>query len=690
MTTDTTDRPGFDTLGLSDPVLKAVQKIGYDTPSPIQAATIPHVLAGRDLIGQAQTGTGKTAAFALPILSNLDLADTRPQALVLAPTRELAIQVAEAFQNYAANLKGFHVLPIYGGQPYEGQLRRLARGVHVIVGTPGRVMDHLKRKTLDLTALKTLVLDEADEMLRMGFIEDVEWIMEQTPPQRQVALFSATMPDAVARIASRHLDNPAVVELQATSSVTENIRQRYLPLHWMQKVDALTRVLEATDYDATIVFVRTRKDTAELTTKLEARGYASAPLSGDIPQQQRERTINRFKKGEIDVVVATDVAARGLDVDRIGHVINYDMPGDLEAYVHRVGRTGRAGREGAATLFVTPREQRWLQSIERSTGQPIEKMSMPSAVDINEARLARFKQRITDTLGSDDLKLAQQTLADYCEENSAEPMDVAVALARIVLGESPLLDEREQPAWTPRNDAPQRNARPKASDDALMAYRIEVGRTHNVRAGNIVGAIANEAGIDSANIGRIVIERDHSFVSLPRDLPAAKIAHLRNVWVAGRQLHLAPVQQQGNHRGRPTGAPPHQRSHSKPPYPKPGKPKPKFKPKYDPNASASAKPAYPNKPGGKPGPKKPWAPRPDAAPAEPASSDASPKPKKHKKKLTAKDAAHAAPGSKPKPKKPKKPKVKGESKSKPRPKPKAKNKHKAKKPIKTSTRFKPK
>jgi len=688
MTTPTTDdRPGFDTLGLSDPVLQAVQKIGYDTPSPIQAATIPHVLSGRDLIGQAQTGTGKTAAFALPILSNLDLRNTRAQALILAPTRELAIQVAEACQNYAANLKGFHVLPIYGGQPYEGQLRRLARGVHVIVGTPGRVMDHLKRGTLDLSALKTLVLDEADEMLRMGFIEDVEWIMEQTPSSRQVALFSATMPDAVARIASRHLDDPAVVELQATSSVTDNVRQRYLPLHWTQKVDALTRVLEATDYDATIVFVRTRKDTAELTTKLEARGYAAAPLSGDIAQAQRERTINRFKKGEIDVVVATDVAARGLDVDRIGHVINFDMPGDLEAYVHRVGRTGRAGREGAATLFVTPREQRWLHSIERSTGQSIEKMSLPSAVDINEARIARFKQRITDTIDSDDLKLAKQTLADYCEEHGSEPMDAAVALARIVLGESPLLDEREQQTWTPRNDT-QRSTRPKTSDDHLTPFRIEVGRTHNVRAGNIVGAIANEAKIDSSQIGRILIERDHAIVHLPRDLPAAKIAHLRNVWVAGRQLHLTPVGQQGNHRGRPTGAPPHQRPSNKPAYPKPGKPKAKFKPK------PGNKPAYT---------KKPWAPRPnDAAPTEPASASDSPKAKKHKPKpkpkLTAQDAAQAAPGSKPKPKKNKKnkpPKGKGVSKSKPRPKPKAKNAGKAKgkkpkKPIKTSDRFKPK
>ncbi|XAL98438.1 DEAD/DEAH box helicase [Phycisphaeraceae bacterium D3-23] len=659
MTTPPTDRPGFDTLCLSDPVLKAVQKIGYDTPSPIQAATIPYVLEGRDMIGQAQTGTGKTAAFALPILSNLDLKDTRPQALVLAPTRELAIQVAEAFQNYAANLKGFHVLPIYGGQPYEGQLRRLARGVHVIVGTPGRVMDHLKRKTLDLGALKTLVLDEADEMLRMGFIEDVEWIMEQTPSSRQVALFSATMPDAVARIASRHLDDPAVVELQATSSVTENIRQRYLPLQWQQKVDALTRVLEATDYDATIVFVRTRKDTAELTTKLEARGYASAPLSGDIPQAQRERTINRFKKGEIDVVVATDVAARGLDVDRIGHVINFDMPGDLEAYVHRVGRTGRAGREGAATLFVTPREQRWLQSIERATGQKIEKMSLPSAADINEARIARFKQRITDTIGSDDLELATQTLTDYCEEHAAKPLDVAVALARIVLGESPLLDEREQPAWSPKPDA--RPLRVKASDDALRPYRIEVGRTHNVRAGNIVGAIANEANIDSANIGRIIIEHDFAIVHLPSDLPAEKIAHLRNVWVAGRQLHLAPAGPQQNHRGRPTGHPPHQRGSApragvKPKYAKPGKHKPKYKPKPTNN---------------------------HAAPAEPASAGVSPKPKPKTK--SNKSAANKPIKGKGKTKG-KQAGKKGVSKSKPRPKPKSK----AKKPIKTSDRFKPK
>jgi len=596
MTTPTTDRPGFDELGLSDPVLKAVQKIGYDTPSPIQAATIPHVLAGSDLIGQAQTGTGKTAAFALPILSNIDLKNARPQALILTPTRELAIQVAEAFQNYAANLKGFHVLPIYGGQPYEGQLRRLHRGVHVIVGTPGRVMDHLKRKTLDLEMLKCLVLDEADEMLRMGFIEDVEWILEQTPEGRQVALFSATMPRQVARIAQRHLEDPAVVELETKSTVTDNIKQRYIPLHWPQKVDALTRILEASsEDDATIVFVRTRKDTAELTLKLEARGYASAPLSGDIPQAQRERTINRFKKGEIDVVVATDVAARGLDVERIGHVINFDMPGDLEAYVHRVGRTGRAGRHGIATLFVTPREQRWLRSIEQATGQRLEKMSMPSATDINAARIERFKQRITDTLGGDGLDLARQTLTDYIQDNEdTDPLEIATALARIVLGETPLIDENEHaPTQRPTKNF---TSGPPTSGN-MVPYRIAVGRVHNVRTGNIVGAITNEIGISNDEIGRISIEHDFTIVHLPSDLPEAKIAHLRNVWVSGKQLHITPA----NGGGPPSRNPGPRSGGPSNPYNKPRKPysptprKPRHETSY-----GDAERDKPSKPGFKP------------------------------------------------------------------------------------------
>ena len=431
--------PNFNSLDLSKPVLKALDDVGYETPTPIQSQIIPHMLSGRDVLGQAQTGTGKTAAFALPLLTRIDIKKLEPQALVLTPTRELAIQVAEAFQRYASHIKGFHVIPIYGGQGYDGQLRQLKRGVHVVVGTPGRVMDHMRRGTLNLKTLKCLVLDEADEMLRMGFIEDVEWILEQTPSGRQIALFSATLPSAVRRIAQRHLQNQLEITIKVRTTTAENIRHRYWLVDGLHKLDALTRILESEPFEGIIVFVRTKSITVELSEKLEARGYASAPLNGDIPQKIREKTIENLKSGKLDILVATDVAARGLDVDRISHIINYDIPYDTESYVHRVGRTGRAGRSGDAILFVAPRERRMLSAIEQATRQKIDLMELPSPEKINNQRIARFKQRITDTLAAGELNFFSSLMEQYHKEHNVPALDIAAALARLLQGETPLL-----------------------------------------------------------------------------------------------------------------------------------------------------------------------------------------------------------------------------------------------------------
>ena len=430
----------FQDLALAGPVLKSLTEVGYEIPTPIQEQTIPLVLAGRDVVGQAQTGTGKTAAFALPLLSRIDFRRREVQTLVLTPTRELAIQVAEAFQRYAAHIPGFHVLPIYGGQAYDGQLRSLKRGVHVVVGTPGRVMDHMRRKTLRLDSLSCLVLDEADEMLRMGFIEDVEWILEQTPDTHQTALFSATMPAPIRRIAERHLRDPAHIAIKERTSAADKIRQR----HWMvsgkdHKLDALTRILEAEPFDGILIFVRTRTATVELAEKLEARGYACAALSGDMAQKRREETVAQLKKGQLDILVATDIAARGLDIDRISHVINFDIPSDVEAYIHRIGRTGRAGRAGEAILFVAPRERRLLYAIERSTQQKIPLLQLPSTAAINDQRIARFKQLITNVLATKDLGLFRTIIEQYQQEHNITALDVASALAKMVQGDEPLL-----------------------------------------------------------------------------------------------------------------------------------------------------------------------------------------------------------------------------------------------------------
>ena len=548
----------FNQLALSESLLKALDDVGYETPSPIQAQTIPLLLEGKDVLGEAQTGTGKTAAFALPILSNLDLKQKDPQVLVLAPTRELAIQVAEAFQKYAKHMKGFHVLPVYGGQDYRGQIRALERGVHVVVGTPGRVMDHMRRGTLKLDKLSALVLDEADEMLRMGFIDDVEWILEQTPSDRQIALFSATMPQQIRRIATKHLNDPEQITIKVKTTTADTIRQRFWPVSGVHKLDALTRILEAEHFDAMLIFVRTKTATAELSEKLEARGYASAPLNGDIPQNQRERTITNLKKGNLDIIVATDVAARGLDVERISHVVNYDIPYDTESYVHRIGRTGRAGRQGDAILFVAPRERRLLSAIEKATRQKIDIMDLPSTELINDKRIAKFQQRITDTLANEDLGLFSQLIEQYQQKHNVPAVEVAAALAQLLQGDTPFLlqnkpQRKTDNSWNKEERKPhkkhERTSRKEAPpEEGMTRYRIEVGHNHKVKPGNIVGAIANEAGIDSQHIGRINIHDDYSLIDLPEGMPRAIFNDLKKVWVSGRQLkisHLAKERSSG-------------------------------------------------------------------------------------------------------------------------------------------------
>ncbi|MCE7949865.1 MAG: ATP-dependent RNA helicase [Xanthomonadales bacterium PRO7] len=566
----------FRDLGLGDAVLAALAQVGYETPSPIQAATIPPLLAGRDVLGQAQTGTGKTAAFALPILARLDLSKSKPQALVLAPTRELAIQVAEAFQRYAAQMPGFHVLPIYGGQSYGPQLSGLKRGTHVVVGTPGRVIDHLERGSLDLSQLTTLVLDEADEMLRMGFIDDVEAVLKKTPPTRQIALFSATMPSQIKRIAQTYLRNPTEIAIKAKTTTAANIRQRYWFVSGLHKLDALTRILEAEPFEAMLVFMRTKQATEEIAQKLQARGFAAAAINGDIIQAQRERTIAQLKDGQIDILVATDVAARGLDVERISHVLNYDIPTDTEAYVHRIGRTGRAGRSGEAILFVAPREQRLLQAIERATRQPITQMQLPSVEAVNDRRVAKFTQRITDTLASDDLTAFRQLIEQYERERNVPAVEIAAALARLVQGKQPLLlqaaqresrpleksrfekpakhehqaardrgtargDEHPRPSRAEHDSPfrPRRDDRPRQAEAGFETYRINVGNDHGVRPGNIVGAIANEAGLDAKHIGRIDIRDRYTLLDLPEGMPAETFLLLKTVRVAGQRLLIS-------------------------------------------------------------------------------------------------------------------------------------------------------
>jgi ATP-dependent RNA helicase DeaD len=625
----------FTDLGLSEPLLRALSDVGYESPSPIQAATIPPLLEGRDVLGQAQTGTGKTAAFALPVLARIDPKQFKPQALVLAPTRELAIQVAEAFQKYAVHLPGFHVLPIYGGQSYAPQLQALKRGVHVVVGTPGRVIDHLDRGTLDLSELRCLVLDEADEMLRMGFIDDVEAVLKKTPATRQVALFSATMPSQIKRIAQTYLKDPVEVAIKSATSTATNIRQRFWMVSGINKLDALTRILEAEPFDGMLIFARTKLGTQELAEKLAARGLSAAAIHGDVEQKQREKMVQSLKDGRIDILVATDVAARGLDVERISHVLNYDIPYDTESYVHRIGRTGRAGRSGEAILFVAPRERSMLGAIERATRQKIEPMQLPSVDAVNEQRVGKFLGKIGAALESSDLSVFRELVERYEREHNVPAVEIAAALAQLVQGKTPLLlqapperpkyerEERapraherqtheraprgERPAFEPRTPRhgerqvtppssstrldplyanPKAVARPRREvpDVGMETFRIEVGHAHGVQPGNIVGAIANEADLDSKYIGRIDIRDDYTLVDLPEGMPPELLEHLKKVRVGAQMMRIqraGPGDIDGTPgRGqRPHSAPrgPRPAHVGRPPHP--GGPKKPFKPR---------------------------------------------------------------------------------------------------------------
>ncbi len=521
----------FADLGLETRVEKALSDVGYESPSPIQAAAIPPLLDGQHVVGLAQTGTGKTAAFALPILSRIDLAQKTPQVLVLAPTRELALQVSEAFGRYAAHLKGLHVLPVYGGQGYGVQLSALRRGVHVVVGTPGRVMDHLEKGTLDLSELRFVVLDEADEMLNMGFAEDVETILAGTPETKQVALFSATMPAQIKRIVKRYAPGATEITVKSRSTTATNVRQRYLKVAHSQKLDALTRILEVENFDGLLVFMRTKHATEELAERLRARGFAAAAINGDVAQAQRERTIEQLRSGKLDILVATDVAARGLDVERISHVVNHDIPTDTESYVHRIGRTGRAGRSGDAISFVTPRENHLLRAIEKANRTTLEQMSLPTVEDVNAFRVAKFTEAITQALGDSQLGVFRELVQAYEREHDVPAEDIAAAIAVLAQdGEPLLLEDVPEPA-------PERRERRQTPTD-LVRWRIAVGKRHRVEPRQIVGALANEGGLKRADFGRIDIKPGFSLVELPADLSEETLAKLQDTRISGVLIDL--------------------------------------------------------------------------------------------------------------------------------------------------------
>ena len=568
---------GFEKLDLPDAVVEAVKRVGFEQPSPIQAQTIPLLMQGRDVVGLAQTGTGKTAAFALPVLSQIDPDKRYPQALVLAPTRELALQVSDSFQSFADHLGGVHILPIYGGQAYGIQLSGLRRGAQVIVGTPGRVIDHLEKGSLDISNLEFLVLDEADEMLNMGFQEDVERILEDTPETKQVALFSATMPNAIRRISRDYLNNPEEVTVKSETRTNTNITQRYLFTAHRNKLDAITRILEVTEFEAMIVFVRTKNETEEIAEKLRARGFSAAAINGDIAQQQRERTVDQLRDGRLDILVATDVAARGLDVERISHVLNYDIPNDTESYVHRIGRTGRAGRTGEAILFVTPRERRMLRSIERVTNATIEEMDLPTVDEVNESRKAKFMDSITESLEATDIQVFKTMVREYSAANNVPMDDIAAALATQALAgdeflmKEPPRDKRDRRDRFDRDDRRDRGGRGRDRfdrddrgdrrggrrfDDSgnFDTYRLDVGKRQHVRPGAIVGALANEGGLNSKDFGRITIGGDFTLVELPKNLDQSVLDRLEDTRISGQLIniqrdHGAPSRDRGGRGG---------------------------------------------------------------------------------------------------------------------------------------------
>ena len=570
---------GFDDMNLSPAVFSVLQEVGYETPTPIQSMTIPSLLKGKDLVGQARTGTGKTAAFALPLLSRIDSAVRKPQILVLTPTRELAIQVAESFKTYGAKMKGLNVLPVYGGQGYTTQLNQLKRGAHVIVGTPGRLMDHMEKKTLSLDHLDCVILDEADEMLRMGFIDDVEWILKKTPPGVQTALFSATMPAPVRRIAGKHLTDPVESRDNERTVGVDAIDQQYWLVKGAKKADALTRILQAASFDGVIVFVKTKNATLEVAKTLEEKGFRAEALNGDLAQNARERTVNRLKNKQLDILVATDVAARGLDVERISHVINYDMPFGVDPYIHRIGRTGRAGRTGQAILFVSKNERRQLAAIEKATKQKIRQISLPSNKAVNEKRVSDFKQNIDSMLNSPDLADFQQIIESFAKEQDRPLAEVAAAVAKMAHGDSPfflpadkkesgaagkkdaakLNQKREVPAvkkgkevHPPKMDSAEkpnikesrktsRFVRKSASrpEKGMARYRVEVGRNHGAGPRDIVGAISNEAGLEGRHIGSIEMNGKFSFVDLPQGMPSDIFNLLKKTWVRSRRMAIS-------------------------------------------------------------------------------------------------------------------------------------------------------
>lgn len=555
---DSAEKDGFEALGLPDAILKAVAKVGFETPSPIQAQTIPVLMQGHDVMGLAQTGTGKTAAFALPILSRIDVKKRHPQALILAPTRELALQVADSFQSFADHLGDIHVLPIYGGQAYGIQLSGLRRGAQIIVGTPGRVIDHLEKGSLDISNLRFLVLDEADEMLNMGFQEDVERILEDTPEDKQVALFSATMPNGIRRLSRDYMKDPHEIQVKSQTRTNTNITQRYLNVAHRNKLDALTRILEVTEFEAMIMFVRTKHETEEVAEKLRARGFSAAAINGDIAQAQRERTVDQLKDGRLDILVATDVAARGLDVERITHVFNYDIPNDTESYVHRIGRTGRAGRSGEAILFVTPRERRMLRSIERATNAKLIEMDLPTVDEVNESRKAKFADSITESLEDDQVAIFRSLIKSYAEEHDVPLEDIAAALANqaragseFLMKEPPPEKRRERRDRDDRRGGRDRfdrddrrggrdrdrGSRFERNDD-MQLYRLAVGKRQHVRPGAIVGALANEGGLSNKDFGRINIFVDHTLVELPKNMDPSVIDRLSDTRISGQLIHI--------------------------------------------------------------------------------------------------------------------------------------------------------
>ncbi|MEZ0355273.1 DEAD/DEAH box helicase [Mycobacterium sp. SA01] len=563
MTTPDDAPQTFADLQIHPAVLQAVSDVGYETPSAIQAATIPALLAGSDVVGLAQTGTGKTAAFAIPILSKIDPASRTTQALVLAPTRELALQVAEAFSRYGAHLK-VNVLPIYGGSSYVPQLAGLKRGAQIVVGTPGRVIDHLEKGSLDLSHLDYLVLDEADEMLQMGFAEDVERILADTPEYKQVALFSATMPPGIKKITTKYLHDPVEVTVKSKTQTAENITQRYFQVSYPRKMDALTRLLEVEQGDAMIVFVRTKQATEEVAEKLRARGFAAAAINGDIPQAVRERTISQLKDGTIDILVATDVAARGLDVERISHVVNFDIPHDPESYVHRIGRTGRAGRSGTALLFVTPRERHLLNSIERVTRQKLVEGQLPSVEDVNAQRVEKFRDSIAEALNAPGFEMFRRLIEDYERDNDVPMVDIAAALAlqsrdgaEFLMTEPPPEKRREKPDRPERGD---RDRPPRKTRDDLATYRIAVGKRHKVGPGSIVGALANEGGLHRSDFGHITIKPDFSLVELPAKLSKETLKALEKTRISGILIDLKPDRGNPRYDSRPSGGKPRRTS----------------------------------------------------------------------------------------------------------------------------------